>query len=293
MAAQRDTGAGIGDYLKEAFLFRWNLLLFAGAAAAALISPYPDIALPLVAAGEMVYLAGLTSIPRFRSAIDAKVHAASKAGAPQTAPPKVAYGDLLAGLRPEARARFHKLRLRCLEMRGIAQGVSGKAAGSARTDEIRIPALNRMLWVFVRLLSSQQALKRFLETTDADEIKRSLDALKARRDATAADDDRLLKSIIDSIETAELRLSNYQRSEKNAAFVDVELDRIESKIQALTEMAINNQDPDYISGQVDSVAESMAHTEDAIRQMQHITGLSDELAEAPAILEVEELEVAG
>ena len=32
--------------------------------------------LPLVAAGELTYLAGLVSIPRFRAAIDAKVHAA-------------------------------------------------------------------------------------------------------------------------------------------------------------------------------------------------------------------------
>ena len=64
--------AGLFRYIKEAFLFRWNLLVFGGASAAALISGHPDIAFPLVAAAEFTYLAGLTTLPRFQAAIDAK-----------------------------------------------------------------------------------------------------------------------------------------------------------------------------------------------------------------------------
>src|SRR6185436_8938390 len=69
-------GAGMPDYLREAFLFRWNLLFFLGGTAAAAIAPMSVALLPLVAAGELLYLTGLVSIPRFRAAIDAKVHAA-------------------------------------------------------------------------------------------------------------------------------------------------------------------------------------------------------------------------
>ena len=36
--------AGLFRYLKEAFMFRWNLLLLGGASAAAVISGHPDIA---------------------------------------------------------------------------------------------------------------------------------------------------------------------------------------------------------------------------------------------------------
>ena len=67
-------GAGLGRYLKEAFTFRWNMLLFFGGIAASFLSPWPDIAFPLVAAAELTYLAGVISIPKFRSAIDAKAH---------------------------------------------------------------------------------------------------------------------------------------------------------------------------------------------------------------------------
>ena len=56
--------------------------------------------LPLVAAGELVYLTGLVSIPRFRAAIDAKLHATRTPAAAGTgpAPPAPSLLDLLGGL---------------------------------------------------------------------------------------------------------------------------------------------------------------------------------------------------
>ena len=64
---------GLGDYLKAAFTWRWNLLgLFAGGAFA-LLSPVAGAVLPLLAAAELIYLTGLVSAPKFRRAIDAKL----------------------------------------------------------------------------------------------------------------------------------------------------------------------------------------------------------------------------
>ena len=78
----------------------------------------------------------------------------------------------------------------------------------------------------------------------------------------------------------ELRLDNYGRAKKNAEFVTIELDRIEGKIQALAEMAVNRQDPDFLSSQVDSAAESMRQTEKAVSELQHLTGLARSAAGA-------------
>ena len=66
-------GAGMTDYLKEAFLFRWNLLFLLGGTTAAAMTPLAPVLLPLVAAGEITYLTGLVSIPRFRAAIDVRI----------------------------------------------------------------------------------------------------------------------------------------------------------------------------------------------------------------------------
>ena len=281
-------GAGLKDYLKEAFFFRWNMLLFLGGLAGAAIGPLPDVTLPLVFAGELAYMAALTSLPRFRAAIDAKVHAAqgTTPAVTTTAPSLVV---MLAGLPGELRRRFEQLHARCVEMRHLAVGVrgaSGSDAGSA--EEIRTPGLDRLLWLFLRLLMSKNALDRFLTTMDSEEINTRLDQL--RKDVAAAQqagDERIVRSLQDSIAMAELRLDNYERAKKNAQFVTIELDRIEGKIQALAEMAVNRQDPDLLSSQVDSAAESMRQTEKAVSELQHLTGLADELQDPPAILDAD------
>jgi len=241
-------------------------------------SPYP----------VPIYLAALTSLPRFRAAIDAKLHAlAGTPSVPATATPSLV--AMLAGLPGEARQRFERLHARCVEMRTLALGVrgaSGREAGSA--EEIRTPGLDRLLWLFLRLLMSKHALDRFLTTMSSEEIKTRLE--QVRKDLAAAQqagDERIVRSLQDSIAMSELRLDNFERAQKNAQFVSIELDRIEGKIQALAEMAVNRQDPDLLSSQVDSAAESMRQTEKAVSELQHLTGLADELQDPPAILDAD------
>lgn len=289
-------GAGMGDYLREAFLFRWNLLLFLGATAAAALMPFPDLLLPLVGAGELTFLAGLISVPRFRAAIDAKVHAARQAVAPGASGPQapaVSLVTMLGGLPTNERARFERLHARCLEMRKIAAGVRGAAGDqTGGAEDIRTPGLDRLLWLFLRLLLSRTALDRFLQTMNGQDISTRLEELrKSLAAAQTGGDERVVRSLQDSIAMGELRLDNYGRAKKNAEFVTIELDRIEGKIQALAEMAVNRQDPDFLSSQVDSAAESMRQTEKAVSELQHLTGLGDELQEPPAILESDLREV--
>jgi hypothetical protein len=276
------------DYLREAFLFRWNLLFFLGSAAAAAMAPMSEALLPLVAAGELVYLAGLVSVPRFRAAIDAKIHAARKGDRAHDEPAQPAQSlvTMLAGLPDDARVRFERLHARCLEMRGIAAGVRGAAGDHHGTpEEIRTPGLDRLLWLFLRLLLSKTALDRFLRTMNEQEITARVAELRTSMAAAqAGGDERIVKSLQDSIAMGELRLDNFERAKKNAEFVAVELDRIEGKIQALAEMAVNRQDPDFLTSQVDSAAESMRQTEKAVSELQHLTGMAEELAEPPAIL---------
>jgi hypothetical protein len=278
----------MADYLKEAFLFRWNLLFFLGGVAAAAMTPIAGVVMPLVAAGELAYLTGLVSVPRFRAAIDAKVHAAGKSSTGPSGPaaPPVSLVAMLAGLPADARARFERLHARCGQMRSIAAGVRGAAGDQpGGAEEIRTPGLDRLLWLFLRLLLSKAALDRFLKAMNEQEISEQLAGLrKTLAAAQAGGDERIVKSLQDSIASGELRLDNYSRAKKNADFVSIELDRLEGKIQALAEMAVNRQDPDFLSDQVDSAADSMRQTEKAVSELQHLTGLADQLEEPPAIM---------
>lgn len=296
--ARAPQGAQMKDYLKEAFLFRWNLLFFLGGTAAAALTPLAPVLLPLVGAAELTYLAGLVSIPRFRAAIDARKHKAltdaAPAGSAPAAPP-VSLVSMLAGLPSESRSRFERLHARCVEMRGIAAGVRGATGDQpSGAEEIRTPGLDRLLWLFLRLLLSKAALDRFLRAINEQELASRLDDVRKSLTAAQADaqkDERVIRSLQDSVAMGELRLDNFARARKNAEFVSIELDRIEGKIQALAEMAVNRQDPDFLSSQVDSAAESMRQTEKAVSELQHLTGLGEQLEEPPPILETDLREV--
>lgn len=287
-------GAGLGEYLKRAFLYRWNLLVFLGGAAAAALSPWPDAVIPLVMAGELAYLGGLVSIPRFRNAVDAQVHKESQQPRIQVSGAVQPLAEIVNSLAPESRRRFETLRSRCLEMRSIARGIGSQQTST--TEDISTPALDRLLWIFLRLLRSQQSIEQFLRSTSAEQIKTRIEEAKAKLAAAplapALNDERFKRSLQDSVAAQEMRLDNYEKAGANAEFVRLELDRIEAKIQALAESGINRQDPDTLSSQIEGVAESVQSTETAMRELQQITGLVDQMQEPPAILEADLRRVA-
>jgi len=279
----RPTGAGIAEYLKRAFLFRWNLLLFLGGVAASVLSPWPDAALPLVLAAEAAYFGGLVSAPKFRNAIDAQVYKEAQEPRSSSAG-DASLAGIVNSLDPQARRWFETLRSRCLEMRSIARGVAGESSSS--TEDLSTPALDRLLWIFLRLLVSQQALDRFLRSTDETEIRARLQDARQRLES-APQDERFRRSLQDSVAAQELRLQNYKKAGDNAEFVRLELSRIEAKIQALAESSVNRQDPDALSSQIEGVTASVQSTERAIRELQQITGIVDQMQEPPAILEAD------
>src|SRR4029450_11166095 len=144
--APNGSGPGLRDYVKHAFLYPWNLLFFLGGAALAAMSPHPDAFIPIIGGLELAYLTGLSSIPRFRAAIDAKIAAKARGArsdaGPTTSQPSLerildsvpaapptsqqSLEPILDSLPAPALRRFLLLRQRCFEMRSIASGVRGQ-----------------------------------------------------------------------------------------------------------------------------------------------------------------------
>jgi len=274
------------DYLKRAFLSRWNLLLLVGATAGALLSPWPDMLLPLVAAGELIYLGGLVAVPRFRDAVDAELAFKARAVTEGALKPAVPVVEMLGQLSAEAQQRFAALRKRCREMRSIAQAARPADTGPEATD-LWTPALDRLLYGFLRLLGQQNALQRFLKSTTEPELTGRLQELKKKLAAAqTSGDERMIHSLQESVTISEQRLENYHNAVKNAEFAGLELDRVEAKIQALIETAANRQDSDLLSSQVDAAAESMHRTEATLSQLQQITGVTEGLDQVPAIMDL-------
>ena len=278
---------GIRRYFRAAFIQPWNLLLFFGAIGLSVASGTADTLAPFIMAAELAYVTGLSAMPRFRTAIDAKI-AKQERGAEATINPDAeeTLQRMIASLPNTALRRFLSLRQRCYEMRDIAAGVRGQMhEGTLAADAMRASSLDRLLFLFLKLLVSQAGLERFLNTTSDRELELRLADVQARlADAQSRNDERIVRSLQDSVADASLRLENYRKSMKDAEFVNVELDRIETKIRALVEMAVSRQDAEALSVQVTAAADSMKQTEDAVNHLQHLTGLESGLEEPPPIL---------
>jgi len=276
-------------YIKHGVLYRWNLLLFLGGAGLAALSPWPDAVLPILAGLEVAYLTALLAMPRFRTGVDAIEAGSARAGVTATPAAQPSLGKMIASLPAASLRRFVMLRQRCFDMRSIASGVRGQSVHAVDTaTAIGTPALDRLLFLFLKLLLTQDALDRFLRSTSDPELTERLADMETRLVAAqGAKDDRLARSLADSVADAQLRVDNYRKSVKDAEFVAVELDRIETKIHALTEMGVSRQDPDALSHQVTAAAESMQQTELAVDQLRHLTGLADTLQDPPSILEAD------
>jgi hypothetical protein len=272
--------AGLPAYLKRAFVYHWNLGLLAMAVAGSLLSPWPDAMLPLVGALEALYLGGLVGLPKFREAIDAEANAGRQR---DSATPSII--DLIAGLGLDAQTRFNALRHRCAQMQSLANDLRGPDTMGDVAGSMRTSGLNQLLWGFLRLLHHQAALGKLLASMDgADITLRSKQIADGLAKARAANDERLVHSFEERAATAAARLEHYDRTRKDLAFVGAELDRIEDKIQALSEMAVNQSDANALSTQIDATAASMQATESRLSEFQASSAVFPDLNSAPAIL---------
>jgi chemotaxis protein histidine kinase CheA len=284
---------GLGKYIKKAFLNYWNLLAFLGCMGFAIISGHPDVLVPLVMAGEATYLGVLGTHPKFQRYVDVQEHkAVREQGSVVVAE---AFDRILKSLPPRQLRRFEASRDRCLSLRQIAQQMRASedlTAGSAPEplEDLQLSGLDRLLWIYLRLLYTQTMLERFFERTGEDQIQSEIKRLEERiarmpaEPAASPSRQGILKALQDNLETCRGRLANLQKARENFELVEAEIERLENKIRSITEMAINRQDPQFVSGQVDQVAASLVQTEQTMNELQFATGLDPIDDAAPSII---------
>jgi hypothetical protein len=285
---------GLTKYLKTAFGNRWNLLFFLGGTGFALISGHADVFLPLVLAAETAFLGFLGTHPRFQKYVDAQEAKASRQGGSEAA--TATARRILNELPKPLVQRFDAVRSRCAELRQLARQMRDPVnLGDAHPEDgqpledLQLTSLDRMLWMYLRLLFTQYSLSQFLKKTSAERIESDIrqfeEKLKAMSEA--ANDlrqQRLRKVVEDNLVTSHARLANYKKAEENCELMGLEIDRLENTIHSLSELAVNRQEPEFISGQIDQVASSMVQTEKTMSDLQFVTGLKSIDDEVPQIL---------
>lgn len=264
-------------YVKTAFLYHWNLLAVAAGAGVALLTPdLGQVLWPLLAAGELTYLTLLSTNEKFQKSVLAQEAKASRAQSEVGAEQQMK--QLLKALPPEHYRRFGALQERCVQLRQLAQQLQPNPRDGVPLEGAQLAGLDRLLWFYLRALYTEQALTRFLDATDAQQVEKEIRFLESQQTALGdiqgnAVKEKAHKTLEDNLATCRQRLDNLRRAADNQQLVRMEIHRLENKIQTLSELAINRQEPEYLSEQVDQVARSMLETEKTMRELSFATGL--------------------
>ncbi len=288
----------LGEYLKTAFLNQWNLLAFGAASGFALLSGRADIFLPLVMAAECAYVSLLGTHPKFQKYVDAQTAAAQRGTNAQTSGD--ALQQILKGLPAATLARFDRLRSRCLELRQIAGDLSRTRGDMAEMplDSFQIEGLDKLLWIFIRLLFTQHSLAKFLERTGVESMRKDIQQLELRLKQLDPQDQsphaqKMKRTLDDHLQTCRDRVVNFEKAQANHELVGLEIDRLENKITSLAELSVNRQDPDFIAGQVDQVAGSMLEMEKTMNDLQFATGLGPLEEDVPELMQTPQVQTVS
>ena len=176
-----------------------------------------------------------------------------------------------------------------LDANARAAASPGKRTAAGRCAACR--PRPRLLWMYLRLLYTQYALTQFLQKTSDKEIQADINLLTERLKNMPGDAER--RPATTRLQSGGRQSANRRglevrelskKPQENHELMGLEIDRLENTIHSLSELAVNRQEPNFISGQIDQVAASMVQTEKTMGELQFVTGLHAADDEAPAIL---------
>jgi hypothetical protein len=275
-------------YIKKAFLFHWNLLCVSTGLAISFISKRPDVLLPAFTALEVLYLAILSSHPRFQEAVNAEEH---KKNLKHSLSSKQKLNQILSELNKEDLNKYERLKNLCLELHRIADRVKGHTEEELEViSGVQVNSINRLLWMYLKLLYSKNALESYFKTINMKEIKEHIELTKKRLEGIGSKSKNVgteairRVSLMDTLEISQKRLENYRICMEKYDFIELELERVNTKITSLAEIGINRQDPTLIASEINVVSSSIEKTEKAMDELDFITGLSLQDEEPPDLL---------
>jgi Holliday junction resolvase RusA-like endonuclease len=273
---------GIGAALKRAFTWHWHLLGLGAGVAVAVLSGAPVLCLPFIAAAEIGYLGLLGLHPRFQAVLKGKSMATANNAAAKDAAQR--FQQLMSFLSPADETRFGLLHKRCAELLDLRRRMDAKET-DAGVDDFRAESLDRMLWLFLKLLHQRSGLERFLGATKRSEIEAELrtaeeqmKSAQERDKAAGLPEGRLATSIGERIKTIRERLDNYQKATEGLELVTAEIDKTEQQITHLCEVGMTMRDSAGLSVQIDSISASLQSSESTFAHASIAQILDDETA---------------
>lgn len=226
--------------------------------------------------GAAAYVLGWVYVPDlgfFRSWVERKQQAQAAAmEASQTADFKARRDATLSALTNSRRQRYTALATVCEQ---IEQSIG-------RPDDPRVRKLEELMWTFVRLLSTDQMLERFLELESRENVPKLVEAAEAEVARLEAENDpgkeRLLASRRDYLDTLRKRAERIEQARHHFELVSAEEDRLDQQIKLLRAEAMSAQDTPALSARLDAAVEQLETTNTYLREMDQFRALIAEPA---------------
>jgi len=252
------------NFVREAFHWQYNLIALGGAVAASLVSLSP-LPLMLAAGVELMYIATVPNMSRFRRLVRSRQYEVEKKQHDEM------LKGLLYALPPEAKGRYRQLQEICGKIRlNLAQLSSTSQIFVSQLDG----RLNGLLAAFVRLSNYDVQHIQYLQSTNADAIKREIGALSSR---LPKDSPRVQEVNRKRIEILEKRVEKFGKIQENRQVIDAQCRAIEDVLQLIREQSMTMSDPRQVSERLDSLVRDVESTEDAVREVEGIFQMSPEI----------------
>lgn len=212
----------------------------------------------LGAALEIAYLTSMSGSARYQKLVQAERLQGMQQGWDHRVQ------ALVERLGPASRQRYDQLLAECHGVLGLAEGFAGGFDG-ARAElgvrDLRSSSLNQLLWIFLRLLRSQELIEDSLQRVDRGALAAEVTDLEKRLAAIDADHDPALKrSLEGTLDIQRRRLANLERASSHLGVVRSELDRIERHVELIREEAAVSGRTEVLSDRLDAVTNAMSET---------------------------------
>jgi hypothetical protein len=205
---------------------------------------------------------------------------------------------LLGALSGSRRQRYQTLTAVChdIETASADQPFSSADPGG----DPRLRKLDELMWTFLRMLTIEESIERFLETERRDNVPRlvqeaeeeaarlsaEFDSLKARRvDSDALEtQQRLVSSRLERLEVLRKRSQRIEQAHANLRLVASEEDRLEEQIKLTRADAMASKNADTLTARLDATVEHLDQTNRWLKEMDEFKDLVGELPSTPGRL---------
>lgn len=279
---------GFYDYVKAAFNAKpWGMLIppnWVMLSVFGLLGTFRHPGFFLMGAGaELAYLYAVSTSGRFRALV--KGSALFRERTQKDAEWNDRLLKLLGQLPVEEKRRFFTLKEKCA---ATIEFYSSQASLDSSVIESHSMSLNKLLWIFLQLLSAKQNLSKLIDSSYSK--NRQVTLLENEVEKIDQDLNRkelssgIRKSLESKKDILKQRIQTLNDAQGKLEFIVAETGRIEEQVNLIREQALVNRDSSDITNKIDVVSSSLGDTAEWIKQQKSFFDTIEDTTDAPVLV---------